>query len=139
MKTTIIALLFCVSTAFAQITKIDTHESVKTNVVEKGGNMLASAEIYSDHVEIIFFENNLSAHLFFELTIADFKQIGSLLQDYSAKDKDFYSIQVPKGTLFIRFKELNGYVGSEIYVDFNKSIWYFPKMNRVQYKRLFSM
>lgn len=139
MKKMISLLMLAPMLAFAQLEKIDTHEPIKKNIVEKNGSVLASAEIWSDYVEIVFYENTLGADLFFGLTPEEFRQVGNILQNYTVKDKDFYAIEISKGKLFIRFSERNGYVGSEIYMDFDNKIWHFPKMNRMQYNRLFDM
>lgn len=137
MKTIILLLLSLSS--FAQLKKIDTNEPISKNIVIKDNQLLASAEIYNESVEIVFFESTLNADLFFDLTITQFIEIGKILQSYDVKDKDFYSIKIAKGMLYIRFVGQNGYVQSEIYMDVGNSLWYFPKMNRVQYKRLFSI
>lgn len=122
----------------AQLTKVDLQTSHKTNVVEKGGALLASAELYDDYVEVIFLEEGLNVYLFFAFTPAEFLEVGNLLKGYAAKDQDYYTIAMMHGgSMVIKFDEKNGYVQSIVLVNLGKVDYEFPKMNRVQYGRLF--
>lgn len=124
---------------FAQLEKIETNEPYKTTCIENNDKLLASADIYHDKAELVFFEKVKNYNVIVDLTISEFKQLGNLVSNKKAQDKDFYMIQLRETKLFIRFKEKNGYVQSYIYLDSNGNILYFPRMNRVQYGRLFDM
>lgn len=122
----------------AQLQKTEVERSYKTNVVEKGGELLASAELYKDYVEIIFLEKGIDVYFFFAFTNQEFKEVGDLLKGYSAKDHDYYTIAMMHGgSMVIKFDEKNGYVQSIVLVNLGKVDYEFPKMNRVQYGRLF--
>lgn len=144
MKSTVnylITLLFilAVNVSYSQVEKIETFESNRFNIIEKDSLALATSEIYSDYAEIIFFEKRMGVHMFIQLGLDEFKLMGDILTNYNAKDKDFYFIPIREGSLFIRFSTVKGYTRSDIYMEFNNSIWHFPRMNRLQYKRLFSV
>lgn len=122
MKTIILFLLISLS-SFGQLTKIDTKH----------------AEIYKDSVEIIFL-SDLPAHLFFSLTPNEFIQLGDILNSYKSKDKDMYKMVLAfGGSISIRFEEKNAYISSIVSVTLGGQEYLFPTMNRVQYKRLFSI
>lgn len=139
MKTIILFLLISLS-SFGQLTKIDTKQSEKVNAIyAKDRELIASAEIYKDSVEIIFL-SDLPAHLFFSLTPNEFIQLGDILNSYKSKDKDMYKMVLAfGGSISIRFEEKNAYISSIVSVTLGGQEYLFPTMNRVQYKRLFSI
>lgn len=138
MKTIILFLLISLS-SFGQLTKIDTKQSEKVNAIYKDRELIASAEIYKDSVEIIFL-SDLPAHLFFSLTPNEFIQLGDILTSYKSKDKDMYKMVLAfGGSISIRFEEKNAYISSIVSVTLGGQEYLFPTMNRVQYKRLFSI
>lgn len=138
MKTLILFLLISLS-SFGQLTKIDTKQSEKVNAIYKERELIASAEIYKDSVEIIFL-SDLPAHLFFSLTPNEFIQLGDILNSYKSKDKDMYKMVLAfGGSISIRFEEKNAYISSIVSVTLGGQEYLFPTMNRVQYKRLFSI
>lgn len=130
-------LMMFFTSSFSQVEKLDTKESYRTNLIEKNGDFVASAEFFEERIEILFFERFQNVNLFFDLTHEEFKQLGDLLQNYDLKHKDFYTIRLSKGNLYIRFTKKSNYLRSEIYMDFNNEYWYFPLMNRISYARLF--
>ena len=138
MKKILLLLIFSAVGAFAQIEKIETHEPARVNVVEVDGQLLASAEIFADFVEVAFMDNGRTKKTTFGLTLPEFKQVGDILTG-SAKDKDFYMVQISDGRLFIRFSESYGYVQSTVYLEHKNKISYLPKFNRHQFGRLFKI
>lgn len=138
MKTITLFLLLFVATTFAQMTKVETHEPSRTNYVEENGNFKASTDVYPDYVEIKFFDKGTGDVVSVSFTPAEYEQLTTRLLTYDNRDKDFYMMPIKRATLYIRFVEKYGYVQAIIHFNFDSQDWYFPIMNRIQYKRLFA-
>lgn len=135
----VILLTLTTGKSFAQLEKVDTHEPIKTNILVKNGVFLARVDIYENLVNIEFYEKNTAKSVIFGITIKEFIQLGKLLQDYDVTDREMYILHLNGGKLFIRFDEKFGYVQSHIYMDINSEMWFFPILNRTQYKKLFQL
>lgn len=133
-----LALLAITLSVSAQLTKEENLSSYRTNVVIVDGRLLANAEVFDFHNEIVFFENDLQAYLYFTLSNQEFAALGKLMTDYSVTNRDIYSLHMKHGGgLYIRFEEVNGYIKSVIIVRMEDGEYFFPELNRVQYTRLF--
>ena len=138
MKKMFLILLLVSMSAFSQLTKEENLSSYRTNVVIVDKKLLASAEVFDFHNEIVFFESNLQAYLYFALSNQEFAALGELVTNYSVTKRDIYSLHMKHGGgLYIRFEEVNGYIKSVIVVRLKEGEYLFPELNRVQYTRLF--
>ena len=123
---------------FGQLTKEENLSSYKTNRVIVDGRLIASAEIFEFYKEIVFYENEIKAYLFFSLDNKEFEHLGNLMTNYSVTKRDIYSLHMKYGGgISIRFEEVNGYIKSIIVVRLQNKEYNFPELNRIQYSRLF--
>lgn len=139
----LILLLLCVTgfthQAMAQFERIETYEPIRSNTLtNKLGEFVASADIYKDYVEISFYERTIHKNMTFYLTISEYKQMSNILNDYSIKDKELFTLDVNNGRVFIRFIEKFNYIQSHIYLRYKDEMRYFPRLNRYEYSKLFS-
>ena len=131
-------LLLLALPAFGQLTKEENLSSYRTNKVIVDEKVLASAEVFDFHNEIVFYENNLNAYLFFTLNNQEFQDLGNLMTNYGVTKRDVYSLNMKYGGgIYIRFEEINGYIKSVIVVRLKNKEYNFPELNRIQYSRLF--
>lgn len=142
-KIKIIVLLLCMigfsHNTMAQFEKIETYEPIVSNTLNnKNGDFIASVDIYKEYVEVSFYDRNSDKNMTFFLQISEYKQMSNILNDYSMKDKDLFTLDVNNGRIFIRFIEKNNYVQSYIYIKYNDEIRDFPRLNRHEYRKLFS-
>lgn len=139
MKKLLLLLLFSGFGAFAQLTKEENLSSFKTNEIITGGQLLASAEIFDFHNEIIFYAEDLGVFMFFSLDNKEFADLGELLTGYDVTKRDKYSLHMRAGgSLYIGFEEVNGYLKIKILARLGNEVFNFPDLNRVQFGRLFS-
>lgn len=125
--------------SFSQVEKVDTHEPLRINTIINSNNqrIVASSEIYNDKATIYFFDKDNLKVITLDIGINDFKKVYLILSDYEVEENDLYTVNLNSGKLFIRFSDIRGYKQSHLYVEMDDHILFLPKLNRLQYKKLF--